>query len=183
MRAAVRWWPAAVIYRTRINIVRAYQEVLLARLDPAGPSVRLEPTAEDQAAREQFARHSPYNIFTPMLLKAIEKGLEKAARSQASVTLARVACALERHRLAKAGYPESLEQLSPGFLDRLPPDPINGGPLKYRRDAPDRFVLYSVGPDGRDDGGVVSAPGSEKAKETGDIVWRSHASPATAAQP
>lgn len=183
MRAAVRWWPAAVIYRNRISIVRAYQEVLLARLDPAGPSVRVQPTADDQAAREQFGRHSPYNIFTPMLLKAIEKGLEKAATSQATVTLARVACALERHRLAKAGYPESLEQLSPDFLDRLPPDPINGGPLKYRPEAPDRFVLYSVGLDGGDDGGVVSAPDSEKAKETEDIVWQSHPSPATAPQP
>ncbi|HOY57714.1 MAG TPA: hypothetical protein PK640_06210 [Verrucomicrobiota bacterium] len=183
MRAAVRWWPAAVIYRNRINIVRAYQEVLLARLNPAGPSVRVQPTAADQAVRERFGRHSPYNIFTPMLLKAIEKGLEKAARSQATVTLARVACALERHRLAKASYPESLEQLSPGFLDRLPPDPINGGRLKYRREAPDRFVLYSVGLDGRDDGGVISAPDSEKAKEAKDIVWQSHPSPATAPQP
>jgi hypothetical protein len=137
--------------------------------------VRLTPTAEDQALRSQFARFSPYNVFTPQLLPAIEKSLENAAKSQATVTLARVACALERFYLANDSYPERLEELVPSWIAQLPPDPINGGALHYRREAPDQFVLYSVGVNGKDDNGTVPPPKSSGGRppRDGDIVWRS----------
>jgi len=91
------------------------------------------------------------------------------------VSLARVACALERHRLATGSYPEKLDGLTPRFIDRLPPDPVNGEPLKYRRDAPDRFILYSVGANLKDDGGRVDVDdlGRIRNRGQGDWVWRS----------
>jgi len=175
MQNAMRFWPSAVIYRNRINLARAYQSVLIARLNPSAPSVRLTATAEDRALRKRFGTFSPYNVFTPQLLPAIEKSLETAAKSQATVTLARVACALERFYLAKGVYPDAIDELTPRFVAQLPPDPVNGGALHYRREAPDRFVLYSVGLNGLDDGGEAAPrkpSGSQQAYE-GDIVWRS----------
>ncbi len=180
-RDALRYWPRAFIYRNQINVALAYQQVLLDRLDPTGPAVRVTLSPEDEALRKRFSARSPYNLFAALLLPAVEKSVPKAAVSQATVTLARVACALERHRLATGAYPEQLDELAPRFLARIPPDPVNGGPLKYRREAPDRFILYSVALDGKDDGGLATSAVRETKTggiPSGDWVWRSH--PATA---
>lgn len=177
MRQVLRKWPRAFVYRNQINIARAYQRVLLDRLDPTGPSVRSGHTSEDQALRKQYGTFSPYNVFAPQLLLALEKSVENAAASQATVTLARVACALERHRLAFGHYPKTLDELTPKFLVRIPPDPVNGGLLRYRREDPDRFTLYSVALNGVDDGGtsaVHSRGSSALLAPTGDWVWHSH---------
>ena len=48
--------------------------------------------------------------------------MKKFARIQADVDLARVACALERYRLAHGSYPETLDALAPQFIEKLPHD-------------------------------------------------------------
>jgi tetratricopeptide (TPR) repeat protein len=60
--------------------------------------------------------------------------------------------AVERYRLARGRWPESLAALVPEFLAAVPADPYDGQPLRYRRLA-DGVVVYSVGPDGADGGG------------------------------
>jgi hypothetical protein len=66
---------------------------------------------------------------------------------------------LERFSLRENRYPYTLEEL---FADRpgeLPMDPYSGKPLCYKRLDPKAdpqgrsYLLYSVGGDGRDDGG------------------------------
>jgi hypothetical protein len=92
---------------------------------------------------------------------------------QESVDLARVACALERYRLAHDEYPESLDVLVPRFIAKLPHDIINGQPLHYRRTADGQFVLYSIGWNEKDDGGIVGLRDSGSVDITkGDWVWR-----------
>jgi hypothetical protein len=67
----------------------------------------------------------------------------------------------------------------------VPQDVIGGGPLKYRRTDAGRFILYSIGWNGKDDGGVTAygTGGSEPRFifgersgaprfEEGDWVWR-----------
>ncbi len=86
-----------------------------------------------------------------------------------------MAIALERYRLARGEYPESLDALSPQFIAQVPHDVIGGQPLHYRRTSDGKFVLYSVGWNETDDGGVVvfkqgSAPSVDLDK--GDWVWR-----------
>jgi hypothetical protein len=46
--------------------------------------------------------------------------------------------------------------LVPRFITTLPHDIINGQPLKYRRTANGKFVLYSVGWNEKDDGGCTA---------------------------
>ena len=56
----------------------------------------------------------------------------------------------------------------------LPHDIINGQPLKYRRTADGRFILYSVGWNEKDDGGVVApAKGHPDRQDIlqGDWIW------------
>lgn len=72
----------------------------------------------------------------------------------------RVMIALERHRLARGSYPETLESLFPEALAELPIDPWSGAPLRYRLVDPATdpqgrgYLLYSIGADRVDDGAV-----------------------------
>jgi len=62
------------------------------------------------------------------------------------------AIALELHRRRHDAYPEALDALGPDLLPSLPRDRFDGGTLRYvlTESGP---LLYSVGPDGVDDGG------------------------------
>jgi hypothetical protein len=51
-------------------------------------------------------------------------------------------------------WPASLDDLAPDYLRTVPTDPHVGAPLIYRP-SDDGFILYSVGQDGRDNGGKV----------------------------
>ncbi len=98
---------------------------------------------------------------------------QRIAFTQAGLDCAAVACALERCRLSQGKLPDSLDALKPQLIDRLPSDIINGQPLKYRRTADDRFVLYSVGWNETDDGGTMgfSRNGRYLREEQGDWAW------------
>jgi hypothetical protein len=82
---------------------------------------------------------------------------------------AALACALERYRLANRQFPDTLDALVPRFISQLPHDVINGEPYKYRRTDDGQFILYSIGWNEKDDGGV---PGKTLFDEKeGDWVW------------
>jgi hypothetical protein len=67
----------------------------------------------------------------------------------------RVALAVIAFADAEAGFPERLEKLAPEYLDRVPEDYFSQAPLKYRETLVGR-VVYSVGPNVQDQGGVHS---------------------------
>jgi len=101
--------------------------------------------------------------------------LKRFAYAQASVGLARTAIALERYRLQHGEFPGSLDALAPQFIAQVPHDVIGGQPLNYRRTKDGQFVLYSVGWNERDDGGVVVLKKGETPLldiSQGDWVWR-----------
>lgn len=173
---SVRFWPRAMTYRNQINLVRAYQAFFLDRIDPEGPAIRLPNPATEPPEVSRFRARSLYNLFVPAVLPAIEKTMGKIAYSQATISLARVACALERYRLINNRYPEKLADLASGFLARIPSDPVTGEPLKYRLNAADQYTLYSVGLDGEDDGGQTSD--KRTIKDRLDWVWQSRATEA-----
>jgi hypothetical protein len=81
-----------------------------------------------------------------------------AARFKEVYTLAQdrllaVSLALRAYKLEHAIYPSTLTALVPSYLDAVPDDPFNiSEPLKYRLTSTG-YVLYSIGPDGNDDGG------------------------------
>jgi hypothetical protein len=61
--------------------------------------------------------------------------------------------ALRAYRLDHGAYPASLETLAPKYLPSVPQDPFGSGALRYRLTS-SGYSLYSVGPDGKDDGGT-----------------------------
>jgi hypothetical protein len=87
--------------------------------------------------------------FTPDMLRTVTTNYTNGV---AAAHVGRTAIALEVYRRAQHRYPASLEQL--GLADDRALDPFTGTALVYRRgDA--GYVLYSVGSDGKDDGGSV----------------------------
>jgi hypothetical protein len=99
-----------------------------------------------------------------------------ANRENAAITtfdLNKLAFALAAYRVDQGSYPEKLEALVPKYVAELPKDIFNSdADLQYRRDG-DGYVLYSVGKNGRDDGGGKTG---EDAWESNDIVVRMPAS-------
>jgi hypothetical protein len=95
------------------------------------------------------------------------KAAATLARNQTQANEALLACVLERYRLAHHEYPETLAALTPQLADVLPHDIIGGQSLKYRRTADGSFLLYSVGWNEKDDGGMAG-----KTREEGDWVWQ-----------
>ena len=114
-----------------------------------------------------------YNAIFALQINAGAKVPRSFAHAQTMVDLARVACALEKCRLAQGNYPATLESLTPGYIERLPHDIINGQPLTYRLTGRGQFLLYSVGWNGLDDAGET-ADDSDRTKtlESGDWVWK-----------
>ena len=103
-----------------------------------------------------WAGFSPYTIMMQMTLPAYVKVTTTTTSTDTSVALAITACALERHWLAHGSYPESLAELVPTYIDKVPLDIVNGAPLRYRRNDNGRFTLYSIGLDGKDDSGDLN---------------------------
>lgn len=62
---------------------------------------------------------------------------------------------LRADRLRQDGYPESLETLKATTSLEIPQDPYTGKPFIYKKLEGDAFLLYSVGPNGMDDGGKL----------------------------
>jgi len=100
------------------------------------------------------AKRLPPKIFCAILMPAEEKAAIRFARLEARRRAAMVAIAVERYRLANGGStPEDLDELIPQFLRSIPSDPFDGQPLRYK-ELPTGFVVYSIGPDRTDDGGI-----------------------------
>jgi hypothetical protein len=123
---------------------------------------------------EEFSRHkSPFRIFAKIMIPNFNKASRAAARGQTAANEALVACALERYHIAVGAYPDSLDALVPKFLSKVPHDIIGGEPLKYRRtDA--GYVLYSIGWNEKDDGGVTPTAINNGMPDLddGDWVWQ-----------
>lgn len=171
-------FPSGWIRLTQVEFARMFQDFLIPVMDTNRMVVdvelgnRLEPQAE-----KRLKGWPPYKVLARMLYPAIGKAWHRAAQAQTTVNQARIAIALERFRLAEDGsFPEQLPALAPRFIHAVPHDVLGGEPYRYRREAPDRFVLYSVGLNLKDDGGEVAVTKTGRPNTSafeGDWVWRS----------
>ncbi len=108
-----------------------------------------------------------YDIFSRMLLPAIDKVAIKIGSAQTAVDHARIGCLLELHHLEHKNYPEKLADLK----KTLPLDPYNGKPYAYKLTKEGRYQLYGIGWNQKDDGGTVINKGDRPDYEKGDLVW------------
>ena len=143
------------------------EQLFIEAIDPSRQLIATKKV--DEAGNESISwvsRPSPYAVLARVAMPNYLKACKTVAHNQTMANEALVACGLERYRLAHNAYPEALADLGPGLLPKLPREVVTGEPLKYRRSGSDKFLLYSVGWNGTDMGGL---PG--KAVTEGDWVW------------
>lgn len=81
-----------------------------------------------------------------------------------------VGIAVELYRRQHGHFPSSLKQLTPGLLPEVPADRITGDPVKYKL-IDGKPVVYSVGADRIDDGGMPPNAPDAFARETDAAQW------------
>lgn len=106
-------------------------------------------TRADRTPEKAIAR-----AFAPAFLGAVTTGQSLEARRQLVSAWLRV----YEHRARHGEFPDA--------LDPQVPDPYSGGQLVYSRTGRS-FLLYSVGADGKDNGGIVSNPQPSKGLDLG----------------
>lgn len=92
-----------------------------------------------------------------MILPAWGKAVQTHDQWRATWDGTRVMLAIEIYRARHGNYPASLGDLAPAVLPMVPMDHYSGKPFGYRRLNPGEsrgYLLYTVGPDGMDNGGV-----------------------------
>ncbi len=170
--ALFRLVPSGWFDQNKLSLCRLQERYLLPVVDLQQRVVSPALVQQSQSAIGSL-RPRPYDALSRTFLPGVAGCAEKFARAQTSADEARIACALERCRLANGQFPETLEALAPKFIEKLPHDVINRQPLKYRRTDDGLFVLYSVGWNQTDDGGQVVLTKSGNADmNKGDWVWR-----------
>jgi len=170
--ALSRLIPAGWYDQNKVSLCRLTEDYVLPVVDLQRRIVSPNIARQSESALESL-RTRPYDALSKLVMPAVARAGERFAYAQTSADLARVACALERYRLAQGQFPEALDALVPKFIAPLPHDVITGEPLKYRRTDDGQFVLYSVGWNGTDDDGSVALNKTGiPDMSTGDWVWR-----------
>jgi hypothetical protein len=95
------------------------------------------------------------------LLPAVVKCLQAHWRIQARLRCAAAALAVERFRLQHGRWPDRLNDLVPALWHEVLLDPFDGASFRFRRDK-EGVVVYSIGPDGKDDGGAFDTLNTTK---------------------
>lgn len=154
--------------------VRKEHPEMLALLTRAVAAASLPPHEQkkpmediEREVKQHKARGT--SLTVPLLMLSVTNTADRSRQGQALLRTLRATIAVERHRLAKGAWPASLGDLVPAYLDAAPLDPIDGAPLRYVRHA-EGVTVYSVGHDGKDDGGKIDRKAA--LGRVGDVGYR-----------
>ena len=154
--------------------LRAYRSVMhrFQRLaDDAAADTPYPEVTRQAAAIDKDLSERRQGIITTELAPALGGVMRSQARAQALHRSAEVLLAATKVRLKTGELPKSSEPLVPGFMIAIPRDPfLNEGPLIVKAGV-DEWLVYSVGPDGEDDGGPVR-PGAAVVQDNDDVGLR-----------
>jgi hypothetical protein len=134
------------------------------RLEYANPSH--SPARQTEEMRKISSDIPRFHVFTRIVMPTLATVCQKSTFGQQKMAVAALGLALERYRQAHGDYPADLAGLTPDFIPVVPRDLFSEKPLRYERSARGA-ILYSVGVNLRDDGGVQD---SDTDKD--DIAWR-----------
>jgi hypothetical protein len=167
------WIPRGWIYQNMV-VIATLENRQLEGIDLKSKTFMPDKVDDAGMKIESLRNHpSPYNFLAEIAVPNTAVAYRTTAYYQTMVNEAQIGCALERYRLAHGEYPEVLDVLIPQFMQTIPRDIIGGQPLHYRRTSDGKFLLYSIGWNGKDDEGQPS-PRKENGSidyTNGDWVW------------
>jgi len=169
------WLPAILSFkrnRTKAMLADFHRALIEAnRDDPAGVNAAIE-AASYWGPRSEWAHHLSGNglgcefvqSYTGAVIGVI---VNRYRASRANLALLRTSVALERFRFVHGDWPDGLGELVPDYLDEVPLDPLDGAPIRFD---PKRTILYSIGRNLIDDGGIEVPESDGSSSKDGDIV-------------
>jgi hypothetical protein len=170
--------PDGWLYLEERNYSRTCDQYVLPLLNVANHQIQPDLVRKSQDTITRLCENSSsvnflqHNFFSALLLPSFARVIQKTGFTQTAADLSAIACALARYRLAHGQLPDSLDNLCPGFIEKLPRDIINGAPLRYRVLSDGRYLLYSIGWNEKDDGGQNQPSKKGEAEQAeGDWVW------------
>jgi hypothetical protein len=147
----------------------AFCRLMAARQEPFPARLK-----SDELGRQLVAEALNIKLVVlDLLLPSLGRRTAVEAGCLARLRLGWTAVALEQFRAAhESQYPAALSELAPDYLTLPLADPFDGGPLRYQK-KDKGYVLYSIGPDLKDDSGA------RMNGKAGDIVFSvvAHAKP------
>ena len=148
--------------------IEEQQRMVLIMLDPYVRYMQRRITNARLPYAKQKRIPESNDVMTSVLATRIDELELYITKNQAQQDILLLECALHAYYLEHARYPTSLNKLTPTYLAKIPNDPFahQGSYLYHPRKK--GYLLYSVGPDSRDDGGkpLVYKGG----KSWGDII-------------
>ncbi len=130
--------------------------------------------AESDAIDDKFKELLGGNIFLGTLTPALRRVIEIGNRPPTNVGATLTMIAIFRYNRDTGRFPQNLNQMvTAGYLKQLPIDSYSDKPLVYKK-TEDNFILYSFGPDFKDDDGVSAKDSKGRARpwrDNGDTVF------------
>jgi hypothetical protein len=121
-----------------------------------------------------------YAVITRMLLPVFDYAIAARDKALARIGLAQWGLAINVFHIREGRWPNSLDEVRQTVRWKLPLDPFSGRHFIYRREA-GGYLLYSIGPNLRDDGGRFARrsarPGEKEVPD--DLAWRVRRAPGT----
>jgi Flp pilus assembly protein TadD len=102
-----------------------------------------------KAIAERLGELMVCNFLSDIVASA---GIDVSDRQAMRFELDKLSFTLAAYRADHNAYPAKLDDLKPKYVAAVPEDLCTGGPLRYQRKR-DGYLLYSLGNNGRDDGG------------------------------
>jgi hypothetical protein len=158
--------------------VRAVRDLMLAHYLQATAQVIREGSAPYRTAGANLealdaqTRERPEYDTPDATVRVYIRTIQQRDETTARIGLARIALALKGYQEREQAYPDSLRSLQQSVDWTLPTDALTGGDYVYRREA-NGFIVYSVGRDLADNGGLSERDADGKLREGDtDIVWQ-----------
>lgn len=119
---------------------------------------------------QRLALSAPRNGLSVNWGPGVSRALREEVKADMRLQVAEVALAVEEWRMEHGRWPDSLEELVPELLDAIPQDPFSDGAIRYAR-TEDGVIVYSVGEDGKDNGGLTEEQAVQKATVQIEEGW------------
>ena len=129
-------------------VIRHISEIMKEAKNPS-ESLR----SKNRADIEAIMKKDYFFFLSAPLLPKLNSATTQADKHRARLRTAAAAIAALRFRNDNERFPDSLAEMVPGYLDKIPMDPLRPEtPLVYLAEG-DQVTIYSVGGNCRDDGG------------------------------
>ncbi len=126
---------------------------------------------DKSADRRKVVSDALGHILCGLFISGLHMVSDAEDRGLMRFDLTKLAFALAAYRAEHGAYPAKLAELTPKYVATIPKDRFNDGDLHYSLQG-GGYLLYSVGPNGKDDGGKGIEDSKEGSKRWDDIAIR-----------